>query len=217
MILGVPRLGVVILIIGMTVGCAPRVKIVKNPSDCDEGVRYYRPKPYLLITPSEKVDQSVQIALQYLPDFSQEYAVNVRPGLGIASVKLELKDGWNLTSINQELDSQSDEIVEAAADLVGSIGSVTKQTVTDEVVVPASNVPLGFYEAVIGCGGGCGKQLQGWRYVGFMPFNGCPTTVNGSDCLDCHENVVYGLVFEDRVLKFKPIGHIDFANADSLQ
>ena len=157
------------------------------------------------------------MVLQYLPDFSEEYSVNCASGLGVATVKLELEDGWNLTSINQELDSQSDELVEAAADLVGAVGSVTKQTVSDNVVVPAVDVPLGFYEAVIGCGSGCGKQLQGWRYVGFMPFNGCPASVSGSDCFDCHDHIIYGLVFEERTLKFKPIGHLEAAEADVIQ
>ena len=34
----------------------------------------------------------------------------------------------------------------------------------------ATNIPFGFYEAVIARDPKGKKQLYGWRYVGFMPF-----------------------------------------------
>ena len=36
----------------LNLGCAPRVTVRKNPCDQDCGFRYYRPKPYLLISPA---------------------------------------------------------------------------------------------------------------------------------------------------------------------
>ena len=35
-----------------TTGCT-RVEVHKNPCEHDLGIRYYRPKPYLLITPGD--------------------------------------------------------------------------------------------------------------------------------------------------------------------
>lgn len=214
-------------------GC-PGVKVVKNPDATDEGIRYYRPKPYLLITPegesvksedktTNKVtttttasDEYVSIDLQYLPDFSEEYSIHVRSGVGIANVGMKLENGWNLTEISQNLDSQTDENVKAAAELTKAFGEVFGGTSGGsgsqsagakhkmKFVVRATNVPIGYYESVIGydeCGN---KQLMGWKYVGFSPFGSC--------CLATCQNpnsAVYGLVFEQGVMVFKDVTSLD--------
>ena len=130
-------LAVVLSCFSMGLGCAPRVRVKSNPGPHDQGIRYYRPKPYLLISniaervpnengkPGRAVldERYVDIQLQYLPDFEEEYAIDVRTGFGVADVAITLEDGWNLTAINQKLDSQTDENLKAAADLMGSVGS----------------------------------------------------------------------------------------------
>ena len=130
-------LALAVACISMDLGCAPRVRVKSNPGPHDQGIRYYRPKPYLLISniadgvlnengkPGRAVldERYVDIQLQYLPDFEEEYAIDVRTGFGVADVAITLEDGWNLTSINQKLDSQTDENLKAAADLMGSVAS----------------------------------------------------------------------------------------------
>ena len=66
-----------------------------NPDDGDTGVRFYRPKPYLLVTPADPTGRLVNMKLEYLPDFNEEYSAHVK---GKASVAL--KDGWNLVGVN---------------------------------------------------------------------------------------------------------------------
>ncbi len=202
--------------VAVATGCTPRVIIRQSPDAHDQGIRYYRPKPYLLVTPLSKdtdaATNAVSIKLEYLPDFTEEYSIDVRPGLGVADVSVELKDGWNLVSINQKLDSQTDENIKAAADLLKSAASLpasgaAKQTM-HEVRVPASNVPLGYYEAVIGRNRQGKKQLFGFRYVGFMPFQSCPTELCGSSKACCDDGMLYGLVFDSGVMKFKVLGEI---------
>ena len=219
-------------------GCAPKVRVTKNPTDCDQGIRYYRPKPYLFVTASGQStttgsgsstrttvvpsDQFVSIQLQYLPDFSEEYAISVRPGLGTADVEIGLEDGWNLTSINQNLDSNFDENVGAIADLVGSVGGLvgtssglnpatSRKSVEVANRIAARNVPLGYYEAVVGRDD-CGKkQLYGWRYLGFVPFASCPIRTCGSESTHCSENSnLFGLVFENGVMTFKQLTSISY-------
>ena len=162
---------------------------------------------------------SSTIQLQYLPDFSEEYAIDVRAGLGKANVQINLADGWNLTSINQDLDSQTDENLAAAANLAGAVlpglasGGGDGKPESRGFKVAASNVPLGYYESVVGADS-CGrKRLYGFRYVGFMPFQGCPLEMGGAlpDC--CETSPIYGLVFEDGVMRFKALGEIG-ANLD---
>jgi hypothetical protein len=154
-----------------------------------------------------------------LPDFAEEYSIHVRSGVGAADVDFTLEDGWNLTAFNQKLDSQTDENVEAVASLVKSIGGAVAKaadaTDPDQTVSPAeyqwyvqaSNVPLGYYEAIVGKNDNCQKQLMGWRYVGFAPFNSCPTKMCGQTSAHCSsgEGPIYGLVFERGVMTFRSL------------
>lgn len=109
------------IVICLSAGCIPGTKVVKNPGSDDCGIRYYRPKPYLLITPHENQDQIpteeyVRIELEFLPDFSEEYSIHIRPGLGTNQTSVTLEDGWNLTALNVELDSQFSDNVEAVTE-----------------------------------------------------------------------------------------------------
>lgn len=213
-------------------GCAPRVRVKSNPGPHDPGIRYYRPKPYLLISniaegvpnengkPGRAVldDRYVDVQLQYLPDFEEEYAIDVRTGFGVADVAITLEDGWNLTSINQKLDSQTDENLKAAADLMGSFASAAGagsrvsepgKVATPAFRVKATNVPLGYYESVVGRDS-CGrKRLYGFRYVGFIPYQSCPTSMSGSECGNCQTTEIYGLVFENNVMVFRPLHRVE--------
>ncbi len=214
-----------------TAGCTPRVKICPAPGPQDTGIRYYRPKPYLLVEPAREVvtnttrkivsestsDQHVQISLEYLPDFSEEYSIHVKSGLGSADVSVTLDQGWNLTALNQNLDSQFDENVKAFAELAEAVSGFvpTDQGGTSGAppgslkkwVVPATNVPIGYYESVVGRDKSGKKRLHGWRYVGFMPYATCPLDGCGSESLNCHEvpTPIFGLVFREGVMVFQPL------------
>ena len=153
----------------------------QNPSSCDTGVRYYRPKPYLFISPlaqsvqsgtgsstrttTTPSDQFVNIQLQYLPDFAEEYSIDVSPRLGRSNVMITLEDGWNLTAINQDLDSNFDENLGAVSSLISAVAAGTPPATTlggtdsggesstrveaTSFEVAARNIPLGYYESVI--------------------------------------------------------------------
>lgn len=170
-------------------------------------------KEQTVTVPGASAD-AVQIKLQYLPDFTEEYSIQVDPGLGIAEVGVTLQDGWNLVSINQKLDSNFDDNVKAIAELAKTIPAL-KTSAADSPVesavatVSATNVPIGYYESVIGrdqCGR---KQMYGWRYLGFMPYSTCPLDAHGMECHPCGDpNAIYGLVFVDGRMAFRQIGVI---------
>ena len=212
-------------------GCTPRVLVRQNPGPQDTGIRYYRPKPYLKVEPAgvsvtegrkttvTPSDEYVSISLEYLPDFSEEYSIDVRPGLGVAEVSIALEDGWNLTAINQTLDSQTDENIEAIAELakaaVKFVPSKSAESAppgsSKRFVVEATNVPIGYYESVIS-EDGCGrKRLYGWRYVGFLPFAACPTDMCGTQHLPCSgvPSDLFGLVFRNGAVVFQRLDRID--------
>ena len=86
-----------------------------------EGLRYYRPYPYLQISEmkaEESQTQKLQFKILWLPDLSQEYAIQVRPGFGSIDFKPTLEDGWNLVSLDAKLDSKTKEIIEATSGLI---------------------------------------------------------------------------------------------------
>ncbi|MDA0832105.1 MAG: hypothetical protein O2955_08340 [Planctomycetota bacterium] len=206
---------VIVLMSCVCLGCFPGATVTKNPTRWNKGIRYYRPKPYLFIQPiaaETKVttetqedatavppkkatktteartgvsDRFVEIKLQWLPDFSEEYAIKVHSGFGTNTTNITLENGWNLTAINQTLDSQTDENITAVSKLIDSVASGVaganknldgraETAKAPDIVVRATDIPLGYYESVIAVDP-CGKkQLYGWRYVGFMPYGGCP-------------------------------------------
>ncbi len=206
-------------------GCVPRTFVRRNPLPTDKGIRYYRPKPYLKVAPfvnavtGEASTTQVAIDLVYMPDFSEEYSIHARSGFGINNTSITLDQGWNLTGLDVQLDSQTDENLTALGSLISSLptagAGLSRSAAGEGFVVTATNVPLGFYEAVLGVGP-CGKQLYGFRYVGFMPYATCPTAgCGGPDGFDCqasgHE--LYGLVFENGVMTFKTISDIRHGTA----
>jgi hypothetical protein len=150
------------------------------------------------------VAESIEISLEYLPDFSEEYSIHMRTGFGVNNTTIQLDQGWNLTSLNVQLDSKTSENLQAIGSLLGGVsGMIPRDGPPRGFVVQATNVPLGYYEAVIGTYSGK-KHLYGFRYVGFMPYAACPLTACGMEEYDCQfQGELYGLIFENGVLTFK--------------
>jgi hypothetical protein len=178
-------------------------------------------KPVKELAAKEHVTlQKISMKLEYLPDFSEEYAINLKPGLGSGKFDFKLENGWNLTSLNAETDQQTDEIIGSIGSLVGAalplFGKAANESADKRVqntsecppTIYGSNVPFGFYEAVIACDPHGRKQLYGWRYVGFMPFQSCPIETGGAQKACCDTQDIYGMVFVNGVLQFQKIHEI---------
>lgn len=164
----------------------------------------------------------ISMKLEYLPDFSEEYAINFKPGFGSGSLNLNLENGWNLTSLNAETDQQTAEIIGSIGSLLPNLPLAGKQaksggperTSSVPSTVYGSNVPFGFYEAVIACDPHGRKQLYGWRYVGFLPFQSCPVQPQGGQQVCCDTQDIYGLVFVNGVLQFQRIHEVPTSPID---
>jgi hypothetical protein len=145
---------------GLLAGCSS-VAVIKNPGPGDTGIRFYRPKPYLLVTPADATGRMVKLKIEYLPDYSEEYSVHPQ---GKKPPQVQLKDGWNLVAVGGAAPPEKpDEPPPPAA-------PVDPMKVPEFVVV-ATNVPIGLYESVFDVAAGR-KYLKGWRYVGFSPLGG---------------------------------------------
>lgn len=166
----------------------------------------------------------VVIEIKYLPDYNEEYSVKLTPGIGQGKLEFKLDDGWNLTSVGIQTDQRLPELISSIASLVSAVKpggkaggaptpSSTAKTQSEDkskyLVDTRRDVPLGFYEPVIvvdehGC-----KKMFGWRYVGFLPFTGCPVTpCIRSTPVDCDPTQLWGLIVADGSLKFDTLDNI---------
>jgi hypothetical protein len=81
-----------------------------------EGVRFYRPAHYALVTyivNEMKVPIGNDVKLIVLPDPAKEFVIQRRSGFGSASVNATLTDGWNLTAFGASADAKISELVTA--------------------------------------------------------------------------------------------------------
>lgn len=196
------------IVLAMSCGCA-RTIVKRDPGPNDTGIRFYRPRPYLLIAPAaapadhgtDTQTVPVTIRLDYLPDYSEEYSIRVTPGLGQAELNATLENGWNLNSVQAKTDQRYAEIIGGVGSALAGVPVAHLDKQEMAILRAQSNVPLGYYEGVIGCNELSRKELLGWRYVGFMPFRGCP--VKAGVCRDeilCQEGTMYALLFKGGVL-----------------
>jgi hypothetical protein len=120
-------------------GCAEvQVKHVVD-QDTSDGVHFYEPRPYLLVSNQQKQDDKGNVQNQFssqiiwLPDHSRCYVVKIKPGWGTVDGNVKLQDGWMLDTLGSKTDSKGPETITAIAGLVR------------EVAVKADQTPQGLY------------------------------------------------------------------------
>ncbi len=191
-------------------GCSS-VNVVRNPSPDDNGIRFYRPKPYLLVTPADPTGRMVKLEVLQLPDYCEEYSIHPR---GKKPPGVQLKDGWNLVGVGGAAAPASKEEPAPAPPPVDPLK-------LPEYVLAAGNIPIGLYESVFDVAGPA-KFLKGWRYVGFSPWGGGPpsgTDAAGMEnlrkgCSPCvgqgsvAQGPLFGIVFFNGAMTFRQIDEI---------
>jgi hypothetical protein len=123
-------------------GCAGiTVERQTDKNSGDDGIRFYRPAPYLFQTATK---DGCSTAIIYLPDMSQEWIAVIHRGLGSAKSSLDLQDGWNLTSLNAESDSKIPETITALAGVakLAIPGAATPQIQGGKAQPPACSTVL---------------------------------------------------------------------------
>ncbi|HUP60087.1 MAG TPA: hypothetical protein VNA69_06670 [Thermoanaerobaculia bacterium] len=115
---------IVIAILSIVVlnACTTRLT-VRKATDSTPGIRYYLPRPVLVAKP--QTDGSVLFTMEYLPDTSQEYAIEAESYVAKHKLRVETeasgilkKVQWNPTS------------TEVASQLASSIGEAAKAELT---------------------------------------------------------------------------------------
>lgn len=112
----------VLLLLG-SAGCAHldihKTDDATNPKEY--GLRFYRPRPYLLVTLSDK---GCTPAIQYLPDYSQEYILHPYYWLGSLSFKPTLEHGWNLTAFDSAVDTKIPDTINSLAGIMKNAAEI---------------------------------------------------------------------------------------------
>jgi hypothetical protein len=101
-----------------------------------EGIRFYRPHPYLLVGKAEK---ELTARIVYLPDKREEYVIRHVPGIGTSDLAITLEGGWNLTALGHKMDTKVPEMLTAIAGLAPIAG--LKQADNQ----PRGTIPEGLY------------------------------------------------------------------------
>jgi hypothetical protein len=110
-------------------GCST-VEVKPFDGTYKDGLRFYRPEPYLLVTKDK--DGIVQSAIVYLPNKKEEYIVRAVPRLGTVDMKAALDGGWNLTSLGATIDTKIPETITALSGLAQAAAGLRGRSMTDE-------------------------------------------------------------------------------------
>ena len=103
-------------------GCGGvEIRQVTPQKPYEDGLRFYRPHPYLWVTKDKS--GGLQGSIIWLPDKSQEYVATAKSGLGRADSRLTLENGWNLTGFSESRESPAADLITA---LTGSLVDVTR-------------------------------------------------------------------------------------------
>lgn len=80
-------------------------------------------KATTISTTGSTAEVGYQAQLVMLPDYTQEYAIQWKSGLGSASTSATLQEGWNLTALTVNSDSQIDEMITSVATPVATVAA----------------------------------------------------------------------------------------------
>ena len=114
-------------------GCSSiEITRVTKDNPYKDGIRFYRPSPYLLITKAKQAE-NLECKIIYLPNTNEEYVVRMKPGLGSAEAKLTLEDGWNLTQLGETREANSAELANALTSSLSGLKQFLKMTQEEEL------------------------------------------------------------------------------------
>jgi hypothetical protein len=114
-----------VLFVVFAVGCSSvTIKKVAKGDTTTEGLRFYRPAPYLVVTKDTAKDTSLTYKIIYLPDKSEEYTIQTNAGIGTVENTYTLTDGWELTNYTDKRDTKITEAVTGAAGMVTALATL---------------------------------------------------------------------------------------------
>lgn len=112
-----------------------------------QGLRYFRPAPYVLVTCGDEGKSQSQLI--QLPDKAEEYVIRPIVGLGSMTYQVNLSDGWNLTGLGPNTsESGTASLLTALAPLVTALGKDETPGVLEIAECAPKLFPLKFDKGV---------------------------------------------------------------------
>jgi hypothetical protein len=107
-------------------GCAT-VRIKKITSSDQDGLRFYRPDPYILVSADSVGGEKTRLKTEviWLPNYSEAYAIEPIGRIGKADLTVTLANGWNLTGLTLNRDTKAPETIEKLLAGIGGIAGIT--------------------------------------------------------------------------------------------
>jgi hypothetical protein len=87
-----------------------------------DGLRFYRPELFLLVTEDEN-GNFLKASVISLPDKTQEYVLRNTVGIGAVEASATLDGGWNLTALGASVDSKVPDMITALSGILPSPGT----------------------------------------------------------------------------------------------
>lgn len=97
------------------------------------GIKFYAPKPYILVSRTGATANPVTVEQIYLPDLANPYYAKTVPGLGSSKLTLAFSNGV-LTNLGQETDPNIAGLVTALAGVPGSLATAGKTRAETDVL-----------------------------------------------------------------------------------
>jgi hypothetical protein len=114
------------------------------------GLKYYNPKPYLLVESNATKDNSVKTSIVYLPDMANPGYIAIKPGFGSSELKVSLTNG-SLSSVGLLNESKIPESLDALGALLSKSGYAVNQFSQPGPPTQSINQPdFRLFEIVVG-------------------------------------------------------------------
>jgi hypothetical protein len=125
-----------ILVVTCVSGCA-RFAFYSdaNLSGVETGVKFYTPKPYLLVARTGSKDKPNDISVIYIPDLSHPIYAKPMVGIGANNLTLALSNGI-LTTLGQQTDSKIPELLTALGGFATSVATARKTSREASLLTP---------------------------------------------------------------------------------
>jgi len=127
---------VMLVTLGVLVSGCATAEIKKIDPDSDaEGLRFFQPRPYLLVSAKTVDSTSVEYTTEivWLPDYSEAYVVKPSGRIGKADLTVTLTNGWNLTNFTLNRDASVPTVVD---ETIGTLVSLLKPTEDFQEIQP---------------------------------------------------------------------------------
>ena len=120
---------IITVIIIFLSGCASVQIYSKSDLKDRTGLRFYNPKPYLLVEMKSEKDMTVKTSVIYLPDLTNPQYLKVKPGFGSNELKMAFTNGI-LNSYGLTNSSDIPAVVNSLAGLISKGSEAVKQIST---------------------------------------------------------------------------------------